>query len=216
MNKLQKNYKTLIFDFDGTINDTSQGIYATFTTVLNHFGIDTTNLDLSPHIGPPLKYSYTRLVGEEHCDEAIKLHRKTFVDINAVELSKPYDGIPQLLDKLYNSAKYTLAVASCKYQPHLIQSLKLFGFDKYFTYVYAQTEQRQYKAEVLRSLICENGLDVNTCVMIGDSINDVEGAVANGVDVIGVTYGFGKCEDFNNDGVVALCDSVEQLSKLLA
>ena len=103
MQKLSKNYKHIIFDFDGTINDTSEGIYATFITVLKHFGIDASNWYLSEHIGPPLTYSYTKLVGAARCDEAIALHRKTFVDINAVALSKPYDGAIDLLDKVYNS-----------------------------------------------------------------------------------------------------------------
>lgn len=215
MIKLTKNYKTVILDFDGTINDTSQGIYATFGAVLAHFGVDAKNVDLREHIGPPLKYSYTRLVGENNCDEAIALHAKKFAEIGAVKMSKPYAGAVELLDGLYNSGKYVLGVASCKYQPHLIASLKTFGMQKYFTYVYAQTETRQYKEEVLNALIEENGLNRRECLMIGDTLNDINGARACGIDVVAVTYGFGKREELERSCAVALCDSPAEVAQLL-
>lgn len=215
MNKLRKKYKHIIFDFDGTINDTSEGIYATFTAVLNHFGIDASGMDLSPHIGPPLTFSYTHLVGKERCAEAVALHRKTFVDINAVALSKPYEGAIELLDKVSSCGKYTLSVASCKYQPHLIKSLEIFGIDKYFDYVYAQTEARQYKAEVLNALITENGMERSECLLIGDTLNDIDGANANGIDVVAVTYGFGKRDELERSSAVALADSPAEVARLL-
>lgn len=215
MKKISKNYKHLIFDFDGTINDTSEGIYATFTAVLKRYGIDASKIDLNPHIGPPLTYSYNHLVGEANCAEAIELHRKTFVDINAVALSKPYEGAIELLDKLYNSGKYVMAIASCKLREHLVASLKLFNIDRYFTYVYAQTEQLQYKAEVLNALIDDNCIDRADCLMIGDTLNDIDGAVANGIDVVAVAYGFGKRDELERSPAVAICDSVDELEKLL-
>lgn len=215
MNKLNKNYKYLIFDFDGTINDTSEGIYATFTAVLKHFGIDAADVDLTPHIGPPLKYSYTCLVGEEHCDEAIALHAKAFAELNAVAMSKPYEGAIELLSKLKKSGKYVLSLASCKYQPHLDASLKVFGLDKYFDHAYAQTDARQFKAEVINALITDFGYDRKQCLMIGDTLNDIDGAVANGIDVVAVAYGFGKREELERTNAVAICDSVDELAELL-
>lgn len=215
MKKLSKTYKHIIFDFDGTINDTSEGIYATFTAVLKHFGIDASGIDLSEHIGPPLKYSYTKLVGAEHCDEAIELHAKAFAELNAVSLSKPYEGAIELLSRVSSCGKYTVSVASCKYQPHLLSSLKMFNIDKYFDYVYAQTETRQFKAEVINALITENGMNRAECLLVGDTLNDIDGAVANGIDVVAVTYGFGKREDLMRSPAVALCDTVDELTELL-
>lgn len=215
MIKLTKSYKNIIFDFDGTINDTSEGIYATFTAVLKNFGIDVRGMDLSEHIGPPLEYSYTKLVGADKCDEAITLHRKVFADINAVALSKPYSGAIEMLEKVSASGKYTLSVASCKYEPHLIASLKMFGIDKYFTYVYAQTAARQYKSEVLNALISENGLNRDECLMIGDTLNDINGAAENGIDVVAVTYGFGKREELQRSSALTLIDNTADITKLL-
>lgn len=215
MKKLRKNYKYLIFDFDGTINDTSQGIYATFTAVLRHFGIDASGADLSEHIGPPLKYSYTKLVGRERCDQAIELHAKYFAELNAVAMSKPYDGVIELLDKLKQSGRYAIALASCKYQPHLDASLEAFGLNKYFDCAYAQTESRQFKSEVINALIEDCGYDRKQCLMIGDTLNDVDGAVANGIDVVAVTYGFGSKAELVNSQATAVVESPRELLQLL-
>ena len=213
--KLSKNYKYIIWDFDGTLVNTAPGIYATFTAVLAHFGIDAAGRDLSEHIGPPLSYSYDKLVAPEYVDEAIALHRKIFVDINAVEQSYPYDGAEKTLDALYNSGKYVFAMASCKYQPHLIRSLEVFGLTKYFQCVYAQTPERRNKADILKELITDNGWNPNDCLMIGDTMYDVDGANANGVDVVAVTYGFEKREKLEQSNAVALADKPEQLLELL-
>ena len=55
---LKNNYKYLIFDFDGTINNTAPGITATFKATLDAFGVDYSNVDFTKHIGPPLKHSF--------------------------------------------------------------------------------------------------------------------------------------------------------------
>ncbi|MCH5152121.1 MAG: HAD-IA family hydrolase [Clostridiales bacterium] len=215
MNKLAKQYKYVIFDFDGTINNTSPGIYATFTKVLEHYGVDASKLDLSEHIGPPLTDSYTRLLGADRCNEAIELHKKVYDELNAIENSFLYDGIVDVLEQLKNSGKYVLAIASSKYQPHALTSLKYHKLTKYFSYVYGQTEKRGFKEEVLRQLIDDNGFDRAQCLMIGDTLHDVEGAHANGIDVVAVTYGFGKREDLEKHGVLALCNTPQDIATLL-
>ena len=215
MSKLAKNYKYIIFDFDGTINNTSPGIYATFTKVLAHFGVDAGTVDLSRHIGPPLNDSYTHLVGAERCEQAIELHKKVFAEDNAAENSYLYDGIVDVIEKLRNCGKYVMAIASSKYEPHAIFSLKYHKIEQYFDYVYGQTEKRGFKAEVLRQLIDDNGWDRSQCLMIGDTLHDVEGAHANGIDVVAVTYGFGKRDELEQAHPLALCDSPSEILDLL-
>ena len=215
MNKLTKQYKYLIFDFDGTINNTSPGIYSTFTKVLAHFGVDASTVDLSRHIGPPLEDSYTHLVGAEQCNEAIELHKKIFAEDHAAENSFLYGGIVEVLAKLRQSGKYTMAIASSKFEPHAVESLKYHKIEQYFDYVYGQTEKRGFKSEVLRQLVDDNGWDRTQCLMIGDTLHDVEGAHVNGIDVVDVTYGFGKRPELENSHPIALCDSPKDIINLL-
>ena len=213
--KLAKDYKYIIFDFDGTINNTSPGIYATFTEVLTHFGVDASKIDLSRHIGPPLSDSYTHLVGSERCDEAILLHKKVYADNNALYNSFLYDGIVDVLEQLHKCGKYTLAIASSKYEPHAVESLIYHKIDKYFRYVYGQTDRRGFKEDVLRQLIDDNGFERDKCLMIGDTLHDVEGAHANNIDVVAVTYGFGKVEELKRAKPIAICNNTHEILNLL-
>ena len=213
--KLKKHYKYIIFDFDGTINNTSPGIYATFTEVLAHFGVDANSVDLSRHIGPPLSDSYTHLVGSDRCEEAIKLHKQVYADNDALYNSFLYDGVVDVLEQLSKSGKYTLAIASSKYEPHAVESLAYHKISKYFTCVYGQTDKRGFKEEVLRQLIDDNGFERNECLMIGDTLHDVEGAHANGIDVVAVTYGFGKVDELKRAHPIAICDSPKEILDLL-
>ena len=213
--KLSKNYKFIIFDFDGTINNTAPGIYATFTAVLEKFGVDASKVDLSRHIGPPLSDSYTHLLGSERCEEGIKLHRQTYDEINALYNSFLYEGIVDVLEQLYNCGKYTLAIASSKYEPHALESLAYHKIAKYFRCVYGQTERRGFKAEVLRQLIDDNGWNRADCLMIGDTLHDVEGAHDNGIDVVAVTYGFGKRDELVAANPIAICNSPKEILDLL-
>ena len=215
MNKLTKNYKYIIFDFDGTINNTSHGIYATFTKVLEHFGIDASTVDLSQHIGPPLIDSYTHLVGEDNCAQAIELHKKVYDELNAIEDSFLYDGIVEVLTKLRQSGKYVMAIASSKYEPHAITSLKYHKIGQYFDFVYGQTERRGFKVDVLRQLIDDNGWDRSLCLMIGDTLHDVQGAHACGIDVVAVTYGFGKRDELIQAHPIAICNSPLEIVDML-
>ena len=213
--KLTKNYKYIVFDFDGTINNTAPGIYATFTAVLEKYGVDASKIDLSRHIGPPLEDSYTHLVGSERCREAIELHKQVYHENNALYNSFLYDGIVDVLEQLTKSGKYTLAIASSKFEPHAIESLSYHKISKYFRYVYGQTDRRGFKEEVLRQLIDDNGFDRAQCLMIGDTLHDVEGAHANGIDVVAVTYGFGKADELRAANPIAVCNSPAKILDLL-
>lgn len=214
MQSLKNKYKYLIFDFDGTINNTAPGIYATFKAVLDSYNVDYSNVDFDDHIGPPLDFSYTELVGAERCQEAIAKHVKVFAETNAAQNSFLYDGIVDTLTKLKN-AGYVLAIASSKYQPHAIQSLEYHKISHFFHYVYGQTEKRGFKAEVLRQLVADNGWDKTKCLMIGDTLHDMQGALDNGIDGMAVTYGFGKLKDLLKANPVAVVHSPAEIADIL-
>ena len=209
-----QKYKYLIFDFDGTVNDTSEGIYYTFKRVLELMGVDGTNVDFSRHIGPPLEYSYTELVGATRCMEGIELHRKVYAEGNASAKSRLYDGIRETLCALKN-AGYKLSVASSKYQPHVLESIKMLGLSDIFEVVYGQNEKRGYKVEVLRQLVADNGWEKSECLMIGDTPYDVDGAHENGIDAMAVTYGFGKLDELENSHPELTAHSPQEIAQLL-
>ena len=147
-----KKYKYIIFDFDGTINDTSQGIYHTFKKVLDILGINYDGVDFSRHIGPPLEFSYTELAGKKLCQRAIELHRQVFAQDNAVEMSRLYDGITDTLQKLTDSG-FVLSIASSKYQPHALASVKSSDWANFSVACTGKT-----KKEVSKAKFCDSCL----------------------------------------------------------
>lgn len=209
-----QKYKYLIFDFDGTVNDTSEGIYFTFKRVLDIMGVGYENVDFARHIGPPLEFSYTELVGAARRDEGIALHRKVYKECNALARSRLYDGIRQTLLDLKN-AGYILAVASSKFEPHAVESIAMHGLADIFGIVYGQNEKRGYKSEVLRQLIEENGFEKSKCLMIGDTPYDINGAHDNGIDAMAVTYGFGKIEELQNSKPELVAHFPQEIAELL-
>lgn len=209
-----QKYKYLIFDFDGTVNDTSEGIYFTFKRVLDIMGVDYSNVDFARHIGPPLEHSYTELVGKERRDEGIALHRKVYAECNALQKSRLYDGIRETLCALKN-AGYKLAVASSKYEPHALESIKIHGLSDVFEIVYGQNEKRGFKAEVLRQLVADNGWEKEQCLMIGDTPYDIDGAHENGLDAMAVTYGFGKLDELEKSHAEFTAHSPQEIAQLL-
>jgi len=209
-----KKYKYLIFDFDGTVNDTHEGIYHTFKKVLDTMGVSYDGVDFDRHIGPPLEFSYTELVGAARCDEGIALHRKIFAEDNAVNMSRLYDGIADVLRALKNDG-FVLSIASSKYQPHAISSIQRFGLQDVFSVVYGQTDKRGFKSEVLRQLIDDNGWDKSQCIMIGDTPYDIDGAHQNGIDAMAVTYGFGKLNELAASHPEMVAHSPAEIAELL-
>lgn len=209
-----KNYRYLIFDFDGTINDTAPGIISTFKKVLDVFGVDYSNVDWAEHIGPPLDYSFKKLVGGTNWQRALELYRKVFTDDDAGKNSRVYDGIPETLAALKQRG-FVLSVATSKYEPFAKESLEFLHLAQYFDFVYGQNEKRGYKEEILRQLISDNGWDKASCLMIGDTCYDVDGANANGIDVLAVTYGFGKKADLAASNPTYTCDSPQEILQLL-
>lgn len=209
-----QKYKNLIFDFDGTINDTSEGIYHTFKKVLSIMGVSSEGVDFSRHIGPPLEFSYTELVGSNRCEEGIALHRKVFAEDNAVEMSRLYDGITDVLSSL-KAQGFNLAIASSKYEPHAVASIKKFGLSDIFLRVYGQNEKRGFKTEVLRQLIADSLWEKSECLMIGDTPYDIVGAHENGIDAMAVTYGFGKIDELKEACPELVAHSPEEILKLL-
>ena len=209
-----QKYRYLIFDFDGTVNDTSEGIFFTFRRVLEIMGVDCKDVDFTRHIGPPLEYSYAVLVGDARRDEGIELHRKVYAECNALEKSRLYDGIVETLLALKN-AGYKLAVASSKYQPHAIESIRMHGLSEIFDVVYGQNEKRGYKTEVLRQLVADNGWEKRECLMIGDTPYDIDGAHENGIDAMAVTYGFGKIDELEKSHAEYTAHSPQEIAQIL-
>lgn len=192
--KSEKN-NIVIFDVDGTLLDTTEGIIASVKYTIGNFNFPQLHTDeLLSFIGPPIQESFRQHYGindKEKLQEIATVFRNRYKDYDLLK-AKPYNGIYDLCDYLIDSG-YKIAIATYKRQDYATDILLHFGFDKYSNTMYgADHENKLKKADIIRMCISNLTIDGDEeVVMIGDSANDAEGAQKLGIGFIGVTYGFG-------------------------
>lgn len=211
-----RDYEYILFDLDGTLTDPKEGITKSVAYALEYFGIEVENLDsLCKFIGPPLKESFEKYFGID-VDIGVEKYRERFCETGLYE-NVEYEGIAELLSTLKDNGK-TLMIATSK--PHIYASKILEHFDliKYFSFVSGSEMDgvRTDKAEVIAYALNENGIeDRFKVLMIGDREHDIIGANKNGVDSVGVLYGYGCREEFEENHAAYIVETVEELKKLL-
>ena len=203
-------YKYLLFDLDGTLTDPGIGITNSVMYALRKFGIHVDNREsLYRFIGPPLKDSFRAYYGfsDANCDLAIQYYREYFSKQGMFE-NAVYEGIPSLLKQLKDNGK-TLIVATSKPEAFSIEILRHFDLFDFFDVVAGASfdESRSKKADVIRYALesCQIH-EKSSAIMIGDREHDIMGAIENGLDSLGVLYGYGSFEELKNAGACYLVD----------
>jgi phosphoglycolate phosphatase len=200
---------TLFFDLDGTLTDPKPGITGSIQYALAKLGREVPSQDdLAWCIGPPLRASFVTLLGgEEHADRGVELYRERFGDVGLFENSV-YPEIEGVLGKL-SQAGFRMFVATSK--PHVFarRIVDHFGLAQHFQHVFGSELDgtRVHKADLIAYALQQTGADPSHSLMIGDRSHDVLGAKANGIDAIGVTYGYGSREELIAAGARQLCVS---------
>ncbi len=212
------NKQFTLFDLDGTLTNPYEGITKSVQYSLASFGIDEKQENLKRFIGPPLTWAFKEYYGfnDETTAQAIKKYRERFSAKGIFE-NDLYEGIPELLDTLKKSGK-EIILATSKPIEFSEKIIDYFGLTKYFSFMAGSTlkGERDTKAEVIEYALNEmNITDLSQAVMIGDREHDIFGAKANNIDSIGILYGFGSREEFEKSGADYICDTVEDLKKLL-
>lgn len=208
--------KTILFDLDGTLTDSGEGIINCAILALQHFGLPIPDREeMRSFVGPPLHESFIRHgVPAEKTDEAIRVYRSRYVPIGAYE-NIPYPGIRELLEEL-KAEGHTLYVATSKPEEMSVKILEHFDLAKYFDRICGASldTSRSSKEDVIAYLLSLSGR-AESIVMVGDTKFDILGAKAHGIPAIGVSWGYGKVEDMENAGAAAIAHTMEALFTLL-
>ncbi|WP_407269808.1 HAD family hydrolase [Radiobacillus sp. PE A8.2] len=210
-----EKYKIILFDLDGTLTDPKEGITKSVQFALKRIGIDEPVLDnLDRFIGPPLQDSFADFydLDNTQTNEAIAFYRERFVE-NGMFENKLYTGISLLLEQL--KQQYTLVVATSKPTVFAEQILSFFQIDNYFEIVVGSNLDgtRNSKAEIIQYIPdIYKDFKQDEFVMIGDRKHDIIGAVKNGIDSVGVTYGYGSAEELIDAGATYVFGDVDQLN----
>lgn len=208
--------KTVLFDLDGTLTDSGEGIINCAIPALEHFGLPIPSREeLRVFVGPPLHETFQRFgVPTNRVDEAIRVYRSHYIPTGMFE-NTPYPGIESLLKALKNEG-YTLYVATSKPEEMSVTILERFGLAPYFDRICgASTDtSRSTKDAVIAYLLEQSGAKEDM-VMVGDTKYDVLGAKAHGIPAIGVSWGYGSVEEMVQAGATGIADTMEQLLDML-
>lgn len=210
----------VIFDLDGTLTDSAEGILKSVRIVLSHYGITVPEGDtLNSFIGPPLRVMFPKYgVPEAEVENAVKLYRSRYFSVGKFE-NTPYPGIREMLSRLSDEG-YRLYVATSKPETLAVEILQHFSLAQYFGLICGATigAGRDSKGDVLRYLFATLGEadpSMWNAVMVGDTVLDVNGANELGIPAIGVSWGYGDVSAMREAGAVAIAETPEELYELL-
>ncbi|MCI9617339.1 MAG: HAD-IA family hydrolase [Eubacterium sp.] len=210
-----KKYDVIIFDLDGTLSDSGEGITKSVQYALEKLNILEDDLDNLKHfVGPPLKAEFMKsyYLTEEQGTDAVRFYRERYIPTGIYETSL-YEGVRELLDRLKADEKI-IAMATSKPQPLAEEVLKFLEIENYFDFVMGadMIGGKQSKEDVLSALLEVLPIkDKSQMIMVGDTNFDVLGAEAVGISCIGVAYGYGDKKEMSECGAVAVVNTALEL-----
>lgn len=216
--------KTILFDLDGTLTDSQEGILKSIKFALEHFGYTVPDEEtLQLFLGPPLVDAFQEYCGLtfEQAEETYFKFRERYGTIGKFE-NKVYPNIVDLLAKC-KTEQYTIAVATAKPEHYAKDILDHFELTPYFDVIVGANYEAGllHKKEILEKALtlCGNPLtDENgrrLTFMVGDRKYDVEAANELGCISVGVTYGYGTEAELKEADAEYLCDDVDEIAEVL-
>lgn len=211
---MKSKYKNILFDLDGTITDSANGITNAVKYGIKKMSEIYPDLNivlpedytLRKFIGPPLDISFKKYIydNQDKAMEFIKYYREDYNGNNGLFNCTLYDGIYDLIKTLYNS-NFNTYLATAKPLESAVRIIKHFDLDKYFTNMYGAIlgGAIKNKLDVLKEASLKENFNKNETIMIGDRIDDIEASKNMGFDSIAVRYGFGNDEEFRDATYIA-------------
>lgn len=209
--------KLVLFDFDGTVADNSEGIYNCIRYALDKKGLAQPGEDiLRKFIGPSLFDSFMRFCTDDSdtAEQLVTLYRERYKPLGSTEV-RVYDGMRELLQILRNEGFIT---AVCSSKPYDFVR-KIAGeqeledlFDGFFCPSFQSHVSD--KTSLALEAIAHFGVKKDETVLVGDTRYDIEAARGAGIECIGVLYGF--CEKGDMDAADYVASEVKEIYPFIA
>lgn len=208
----------VIFDLDGTVWDSAEGIVGSLEHTFASFGLEVPDRSvLAANLGPPLQLMLAELgIPAELVDDATLRYRERYVEWGAYQ-SSLYPGVLDAIDELA-AAGHRLATATSKGEGPTRQMLEHFAITDRFEVIGAATMDA---TAITKSAVLARTLDAlgapaaPECWMVGDRSYDVTGAASFGISCIGVAWGYGSAEELRSAGARHVIDRPDQLPPLV-
>lgn len=210
---MNQTITTVLFDFDGTVFDTVEGITKSIQYALRKHGRDAALEELRCFAGPPLVDKFMEVYGvtREEAEQLVTDFRERYVPIGVYE-SSPFPGIRELLEALRAAGKKT-AVATSKPQPLAELLLEHAGLRDLFDVVVGSGGgvNNDAKWQIVTKAMKLCGAKPENCVLVGDTKYDVEGARKCGIPCIGVRWGYAAEGELEAAGALAVAETPENV-----
>ena len=214
------NFDYVIFDFDGTVADTGEGILKSLQYSFVAMGDPAPDLsDLKKFIGPPVYYSYRTFYGisEDRVDLYVKKYRERYSKKGIYE-SKVYDGIRELIISL-KEKDIKVGIASSKPE-RLIYAvadyLQITNLFDAIVGVKSDNSKHSSKAGLITQAMEDMGAaDKNKVLMVGDRMFDIDGAHDAGVKCCGALWGFGDRPEFEEHNAEFIVDKPAEILQIV-
>ena len=214
-----KDHDLILFDLDGTLTDSGPGIMNAVRYALDRLSLpELDEKTLRSFIGPPLADSFERCCALDHdgAVKAVDTFREYYV-VTGIFENSVYPGIPETLERLRGAGR-TLAVATSKPQTAADRVLEHFGLRKYFSYVTGSTEDGSFviKSDIVAHVLgCAARDGLRSPIMVGDREHDVIGARENGLETVGVLYGYGSRDELISAGAAYIAEAPADIADIL-
>ncbi|MGE3275136.1 MAG: HAD hydrolase-like protein [Vicinamibacterales bacterium] len=208
----------LLFDLDGTLTNSSTGIIRSVNHAFERLGHpEVSDADIRSLIGAPLAQIFQRVLGPldgETIDRGVAAYRERFFEVGFRE-NEVYDGVPETLDDLL-ARGHRLQVVTAKPVASASRVLEHFGLAGYFEMVRGSAPDVHAfdKADLVRLALAEAGCPAGRTAMIGDRADDVRAGTANGVESVGVLWGYGLADELLAAGAAWLADAPADLIRV--
>jgi phosphoglycolate phosphatase len=208
----------VIFDLDGTLTDSAEGIVASFLHALSHVGAAVPEGDLAAHIvGPPMDDTFRAMDLGDDVEKAIAAFRAEYGS-RGWAMNTLFDGIAALLADL-RAAGVRLAVATSKLEPTARRILAHFGLERHFEVIAGASPDgsRKTQVEVLAHALEQLRPLPERVLMVGDRSHDVEGAAEHGIDTVVVGWGYGRADFADGFGAAGVTHAatIDELRRAL-
>ncbi len=212
-------YKAVIFDLDGTLADTAEGVKKSIEYTVSQMKLPSLgDREMEGLIGPPI---YNSLKEKFHLsDEAAQIGTSIFRNVYKEKFLLCARLYPKVMETLaaLKSQGICLGVATYKREDYAVKLLAGLGISKYFIAIKgADYENKLTKRDIIKNCMDNIGLPREEYLYIGDTIHDAKGAEACGIDFIGVTHGFGfkSKDEAINCGAIQCFDNMEELKEIV-
>lgn len=213
------NYQLIIFDLDGTVLNTLEDLYRSTDYALKQCDFpERTKDEIRQFVGNGIRKLIERAVPAQTPEEQIRQVHQVFTEYyekHCADNTRPYDGIPEVLQKLRQSGMKT-AVVSNK-ADYAVQILCKDYFPGMFDAVAGEREgiRRKPAPDAVQAVLQTLQISKEKAIYIGDSDVDIETAENAGMSCISVAWGFRDREFLLRHGAQKIISRPEELLHLL-